>query len=169
MAIYNHFPDREALLDGIAERAFEGLSLPTQNDGWRRRIRAVIRSVHKLAVDHPKVYAMIMSRPNKPRASFALMTEAMAALRQAGLSEPESVQWYHTFLMLIQGYPVWRAAITQYCSPAEAQLAGLTSAQMEVWKAVHSVSADDQFERAVETLLDVLESKTISLEKKAEG
>ena len=162
MAIYNHFADRSAILDGIAEQALRELFPETTAASWRSRIRRLVASVHTLADQHPRVFAMIVDRPNRPRAFFPMMSESMDALRQAGLSRKNAVQWYHTFLMLIHGYATWRAALERYALavPNPNDQGELTAAQLQDWRAVHSVSPRAQFDHAVELLIKTLEADT---------
>ena len=162
MAIYNHYPDRNAILDAIAERALRELLTGTRPGPWRSRIRRLVAAVHYLADQHPRVFAMIVERPNRPRAFFPLMSESLDALRQAGLSRKKSVQWYHTFLMLIHGYATWRAALDRYAlaNPNSNDAGELTATELEDWRAVHSVSAKAQFDHAVDLLLTSLEAQS---------
>ncbi len=161
MAIYNHFPDRDALLNALAEKAFNEIPLETGSGSWRTRIRRLVHAVHSVASQHPNIYALIMSRPVKPRGSLALMTEGMDALHQAGLSEREAVRWYHTFLILIHGYPSWRVAHERFCAlgTSEPDFAELAPQHLRDWKAIRSASADDQFEHTLDLLLDAIERR----------
>ncbi len=158
MAIYNHFPDRDTLLNALAERTFDNLPIEPEAGSWRARLKGLIKAVHSLAAAHPNVYGLIMSRPAKPKASLALMSQAMDALREAGLSEQDAVRWYHTFLILIHGYPSWRSAHERFCSMGkeEPDLADLTPQQWHDWRSIRSASADDQFDHTVELLLESL-------------
>ena len=162
MAIYNHFADRDAILDAIAERALRDLPMGSRTGSWRSRIRKIVAAVHALADEHPRVFAVVVGRPNRPRAFFPLMSESMDAFRQAGLSRKSAVQWYHTFLILVHGYSTWRAALERYAriQPDAEDRAELTTAQLEDWTAVHMVSAKAQFDHAIDLLLQTLEAES---------
>ena len=160
MAIYNHFPDRDAILDAIAERALRNLLAGSKTGGsWRSRIRRLVDAVHALADKHPRIFAVVVDRPKRPHAYFPLMSESMEAFRQAGLSRKSAVQWYHTFLMLIHGYATWREALERYAraSPDPKDQGELTPAQLEDWRAVHAVSPQAQFDHAIDLLFQTLE------------
>jgi AcrR family transcriptional regulator len=161
MALYNHFPDRDGLLTALTEKAFDDIEIEPSTGGWRTRIRRLVHAVHSVASQHPNIYALIMSRPAKPKASLALMAEGMDALHQAGLSEKEAVRWYHTFLILIHGYPSWRAAHDRFCalSTSEPDFAALSPQHLKDWRAIRSASADDQFEHTLELMLDAIERR----------
>ena len=162
MAIYNHFPDRDAVLDGVAERALRDLLPGVKAGSWRSRIRTLVAAVHSLADRHPRVFAVVVDRPNRPRAFFPLMSESLDAFRQAGLSRRSAVRWYHTFLMLIHGYATWRAALERYAQvpPDPNDQGDLTAAQLQDWRAVHSVSPRAQFDHAIDLLLKTLEAES---------
>ncbi len=158
MALYNHFPDREALLDGMAEHVFTHLPVGSAaGEDWRSRVKRIIRAVRRLAAERPNVYALAVSRPSKPKASLALMSEAIGALRQAGLTDKDAVRWYHTFLILIQGFPLWREGLEKHRNAGPQELTDLSGDEAKLWKAVHSVSPDSQFEQSVDFLLQALE------------
>lgn len=165
MAIYNHFPDREAILDAVAERALAGLLDGPMPAVWKARLRRIITAVHTLADAHPRVFAVVATRPNRPRAFFPIMAESLDALRSAGLGRAAAVRWYHTFLMLIHGYAAWRATLERYANAA-AKVAtvaregdGLSAEELADFQAVHSVSPRAQFDHAVEQLLGALETE----------
>jgi AcrR family transcriptional regulator len=162
MAIYNHFADRDAILDAIAERALRELLIGSKAGSWRSRIRRLVAAVHALADEHPRIFAVIVNRPNRPRAFFPLMSESMDAFRQAGLSRKSAVQWYHTFLILIHGYATWRGALERYARlpPDPQDQAELTPDQLEDWRAVHSVSPKAQFDHAIDLLLKTLAAES---------
>ena len=161
MAIYNHFPNRDALLNALAEQAFDSLPIETGSGNWRARLKGLISAVHSVAAAHPNIYSLIMSRPAKPKASLALMSQAMDALRETGLSEQDAVRWYQTLLILFHGYPSWRAAHERFCSMGENEpdFANITPQQWKDSRNVRSVSADDQFDRAVDLLLEALQPR----------
>ena len=162
MAIYNHFADRDAILDAIAEQALRDLLIGAKAGPWRGRIRRLVASVHAMVEKHPRVFAVIVDRPNRPRAFFPLMSESLDAFRQAGLSRRSAVQWYHTFLMLIHGYSSWSAALERYAraTPDASDQGVLTTAELQDWRAVHSVSARAQFDHAIDLLLNTLEAES---------
>ncbi|MDB5325154.1 MAG: hypothetical protein JWM57_723 [Phycisphaerales bacterium] len=162
MAIYNHFRDRDAILDAIAERALGDLLTGVKPGSWRSRIRRLVAAIHTWADEHPRIFEVVANRPNRPRAFYPLMSESLDALRQAGLSRDSRVRWYHTFLMLIHGYAAWRAALERYSrlTPNPNDQGELTAAQLEDWRAVHSVSARDQFDHAIDLLLKALEAES---------
>jgi AcrR family transcriptional regulator len=153
MAIYNHYQDRESILDALAERVFAELARehqtpPAQSrQKWKRRLRAMVFSAHRLAGLHPHIYRLAMTRPNKPASAFVLMAEAMKALREAGLNENQATTVYHTFIILLHGFPFWREGFERYC--AELTPGGTSSPE---------ALAEKQFAASVDWLLSGVEN-----------
>lgn len=122
MAVYNHFEDRDAILDAIAERVFEQLlqsataATRAARGGahWQRKLKKMVISAQQLAAQHPHIFRLSMSRPNKPASAFALAADAIRLLEQAGLSNAQALTAYHSFVILLQGYPFWREGLEQH-------------------------------------------------------
>lgn len=169
MAIYNHFVDRAAVLDALAEYVFAtSAARSEQHDrtrrsskapAWRENIRRMVMDVHTLALQHPHIYLLAVSRPQKPEALLQLMSSAMRSLREAGLTDRQAVTAYHTIVMMLQGFPYWHASMERHCGNEAAMAGRLQSPDVaRDWKALHSVEAATQFARSLDWLLDSIES-----------
>lgn len=86
MAIYRHFPNREALLDAVADLALADVPVPGPSTGWDERVRGILTSVREAALRHPGVAAHIASRPPLGPHGLRLAGELTRALAEAGLS-----------------------------------------------------------------------------------
>lgn len=164
MAVYNHFADRDAVLDAIAERALTLPPTPGPAASWRTRLERLIEGVRLLASEHPHIYALAMSRPTKPKAAFELMSQALAALRDAGLRDDQAAAWYHTLVLLIQGFPAWSASLERGCAMPRPK--GPPQATRD-WQLVHATSPDAQFRWATSRLLDAIQAATSSTQTPA--
>ncbi len=166
MAIYNHYQDRDAIIDALAERAFDlppeaaERVVPIRGERraqWKDRLRTIIGNVQGLAMRHPHVFRLAMTRPNKPGSALRLMSEAMAALRESGLSDAQAVMVYHTFIILFHGLPFWRETLERYCG-GDAPPVGMnvtpSPQTLNDWALIHGVNAETQFKASVEWLLD---------------
>jgi AcrR family transcriptional regulator len=116
MAIYNHFQDRDAILDALADRVFADLSRQNavkrrtsrKQPWWKEHLRSILLGAQEVASRHPHIYRLAMTRPNKPAAALQLSVEALTTLRSAGLTETQATTVYHTFVILLHGFPFWR-------------------------------------------------------------
>src|ERR687891_2960838 len=55
MSLYNHVPNKSALLDGMVEVLLGELEILSENYGWEERIREGYRAFRRLAHKHPDV------------------------------------------------------------------------------------------------------------------
>jgi AcrR family transcriptional regulator len=171
MAIYNHFPDRDALLDALANRAFaappeQAVPPPHKTakksqardiEPWKQKLRAIVASVQTLAMRHPHVYRLAITRPVKPEAAFEIMTASMSALREAGLSDAQAVTAYHTFVILLHGLPFWLEVLDRHCSgQARPPVNAISPKGIADWKRIQGVEAEAQFQATVDWLLDAI-------------
>src|SRR3712207_4723720 len=63
MSLYNHVPNKNALLDGMVEVLLGELRVPPENHDWEERIREGWRSFRRLAHEHPNVFPLFLTRP----------------------------------------------------------------------------------------------------------
>lgn len=122
MAIYNHFADREAILDALAVTVFENLAAGSspgtgpkaRRKGWRPRLREIMLAAQTFASQHPHLYRLAMTHPNKPAMALAVSDEALDLLQEAGLSRREALHAFHAFVLMMHGYPLWREGLEQH-------------------------------------------------------
>ena len=178
MAIYNHYQDRDAIIDALAERAFdlppeaaEKVAPPKgeRRAHWKDRLRTIIGNVQALAMRHPHIYRLAMTRPTKPGSALRLMSEAMSALREGGLSEAQVVMVYHTFIILLHGLPFWRETLGRYCggeAPPVGKNVTPSPQALADWALIHRVDAEAQFNASVHWLLDAITPAKKSAERR---
>jgi AcrR family transcriptional regulator len=67
MAIYRHYPNREALLGAVAERGREELAehwrQRLREDNPRAELRAALNALLDFALERPRLYALLYSEP----------------------------------------------------------------------------------------------------------
>ena len=120
MAFYNHFHDRDAILDALADSVFARLREQAAEAGrrsrsgtnWKRRLKTLLLSAQQFAAQHPHVFRVAFTRPNKPSSAFALTDDSIRILEQAGLNQAQALTVFHTFVILLQGYPFWQEGMS---------------------------------------------------------
>lgn len=168
MAIYNHYRDRDAILDALAEQTFAQLQQsasgksPGAHTGkdWKTKLRLVLTGAKNLASRHPHIFRLALTRPNKPPSALTLTAEAYQWLCEAGLPSVQALTLYHTFVMLLQGFPFWQESFELH--PMKTARSGgnmAVSCDPELlfppgW------NADKQFEASIDWLLDCVEQLT---------
>ncbi len=64
MSLYNHVPNKEALLGGMVEVLIEGVEIPGESSaGWEEQVRGAFRSYLNIARAHPEVFQLFATRP----------------------------------------------------------------------------------------------------------
>lgn len=89
MSIYNHVPNKDALLDGMVEVILEELEIPVGEEEWEERIRVGYRRFRELAHRHPNVFPLLVSRPPKSPDGLWLFEAFLRTMRVAGF-DPET-------------------------------------------------------------------------------
>jgi AcrR family transcriptional regulator len=107
-SLYNHFSDREALLDAVAEHGFEQLAFKV---GPAATGSAFVEHYVAFALHRPNLYALMMSRPHatmkrKPALQAAVhlsITEAMRHFSAPNASSQERRRSVMKMLVLLHG------------------------------------------------------------------
>ena len=101
MALYRYFPDRQALLDAVADLALADVPDPDPGSGWEDRLSTILIGIRSAALAHPGIAGHVASRPplraNGQRLGMGLMT----ALRDAGLPPPDVVRAAQTLVAYV--------------------------------------------------------------------
>ena len=92
MSIYNHVPNKDAILDGMVDMVAGEIAVPSENarpaDGvdWKTAMRRRAISAHAVLVRHPWASALIVSRVNVGPAMLRYVDSTIGVLRNAGFS-----------------------------------------------------------------------------------
>ncbi len=107
MAFYNHFRDREELVDAIAARLYAGLPPPPPGSPWDARLTHLMDHFLRSAGRWPRTWQLAMGRPVKPASGQLIVATALAALADAGLDRPAAEAANFTLMMLLRGMFLW--------------------------------------------------------------
>jgi TetR/AcrR family tetracycline transcriptional repressor len=105
MSLYNHVSGKADLLDGIASRVFEAITVPDAALAWDERVRVLIRGCYEAMRAHPAVVQALVAEAANPRSAGALsvIDAILGALFDAGLDEREAARGYRSLLGLVFG------------------------------------------------------------------
>src|ERR1700738_3074497 len=89
-SLYWHFPNKQALLDGMADAIFGAVSLPRNLKGktWDVRLKAVFRAIRRAFLAH-RDGARVFAGTYVPTDNVLRIVEAMMALMQEAGASPK--------------------------------------------------------------------------------
>jgi len=104
MSLYNHVPNKSALLDGMVEVLLGGLRIPPKDEDWEERIRGAYRSLRMLARQHPNVFPLLMERPPDTMDGVWLVEEFLETLGGAGFDAKTALHAFRALSSYVTGY-----------------------------------------------------------------
>lgn len=155
MALYNHFADKDAILDAVASLALTQLPVAPEKGPWKSRIKAICHGIRRMALERPRLFRVAMTRPTPPASALPQIESALAALAEAGLTPAAQAVAYHTLRLYVRAYCLWE--IEELGSrPVTAELTEAASSFPRVTAAMEHVFAPDldrQFEAGLDLIL----------------
>jgi AcrR family transcriptional regulator len=114
MSLYNHVPNKAALLDAIAEHVMGGLQFAADPAAdWRDQARALVRTFREISRGYPRsMHVVIMRQLNSP-AGLRPLELALATARAAGFDGVTAVRVMRTFVAYALGTVVNDARLDQ--------------------------------------------------------
>lgn len=117
MAMYWHFNDKDALLDGIAEHLIGAVELPEPSDEpWDVQLRAILLAFLDAIRPHPNVAGLALRRILICESGLTMAEQALGLLRQAGFT-PEKAAEVGTFVLcgvitMVTNEPGWHSPMS---------------------------------------------------------
>jgi AcrR family transcriptional regulator len=110
MSLYNHVPNKAALLDGIHELILTSVPAPpTQraSQNWRRFARHQAHALYATLCAHPHAIGLFATRFAVTTASFARLAYYLQVLHDAGFSAYDAQRVVHVVLAFVVGHAMW--------------------------------------------------------------
>jgi AcrR family transcriptional regulator len=110
MILYRHAPNKAALLDGVAETVLAQLTVDPADPDWAAQLRAVARHYRALALAHPGVVPLLVTRPLatplalRPPGTLRPLEDILALLTRAGFSGPDALHIYRALFGFLHGH-----------------------------------------------------------------
>ena len=104
MSLYNHVPNKDALLDGMVEVMLSGLAVPPPGEDWEERVREAYRVFRRMAHEHPNIFPLLVTRPPETMYGAWLVEEFLETLRGAGFDAETGLHAYRVISSYAAGY-----------------------------------------------------------------
>lgn len=164
MALYHHFPNKDAILDGVLARIMEevGPALPlTSDEDWKTVMLSGPASAGRAVAAHPKAGWLLLGRDYHTPESVQMLEAPLAILRSAGFEGEELVDAAHAVIALTAGwYMLASGRGGTWSGPDDTAIAA--AAEVAPLTAKHAAELRDWshgMDEALRALLDGLEAR----------
>jgi AcrR family transcriptional regulator len=110
MILYRHASNKAAVLDGVAETILAQLDVNPADPDWNAQLRTVARRYRALALAHPHVVPLLVTRPLatplalRPHGTLRPLEDVLALLTRAGFSGPDALHIYRALFGFLHGH-----------------------------------------------------------------
>ena len=104
MSLYNHVPNKAALLDGLHERVLEEMERPRAVRTWTAYARHQAKALRHVLSAHPNAAALFATRPASTIAALARLDEHLGVLREAGFTPLEALELVQNVSSFVVGH-----------------------------------------------------------------
>jgi AcrR family transcriptional regulator len=104
MSLYNHVPNKSALLDGMVEVLLGEVEIPPENGSWEERTREGYRAFRRLAHEHSNVFPLLVNRPPDTMDGVWLVEEFLRTLEEAGFDKETALHAFRALSSYTFGY-----------------------------------------------------------------
>lgn len=163
MSLYNHVPNKGALLDGMVELLFRKLELPKDSEDWETFAREAYREFRQMAHAHSNVFPIFVERPPDTLDGAWLVEIFLGAMLDAGFDRQTSIYAFRTLTSYTIGYVM--SEIRGFAMEPGNERAGALQLPPEDFPAITKLSPqlanidrDTEFEFGLDLILSSLRS-----------
>jgi AcrR family transcriptional regulator len=108
--LYRHVSNKAALLDGVSEVVLGQLRVDTTDPDWAAQLRAVAHDFRRLALEHPHVVPLLVTRPLatplglRPPGMLRPLEDVLALLVSVGFSGVDALHIYRVLFGFLYGH-----------------------------------------------------------------
>jgi AcrR family transcriptional regulator len=108
--LYRHLPNKAAVLDGVVEIVLGQLSVNTADPDWATQLRTVAHDFRRLAVSHPNVVPLLVTRPlstplgQRPPGMLRPLEDVLTLLTAAGFTGIDALHIYRLLFGFLHGH-----------------------------------------------------------------
>ncbi|MFI6452525.1 TetR/AcrR family transcriptional regulator [Streptosporangium amethystogenes] len=162
MALYHHFPNKDALLDGMVEELATAAPVSFGGTDWRDGLRGYTRVQLDTLAAHPNLVPLVLSRPATTAGNHRMMETLLQSLCAAGFQPRRALDMVYALNGLILVHAALGAGVGDAPQPhgelgQTSRLADLPAESYPLLAEAARASADRgptaRFEFALEALL----------------
>lgn len=159
MSLYNHVPNKAALLDAIAEHILLDLEFAADPDAaWPDQARALMRNFRAIGHRYPRSVMLVVARQPHTAAGLRPVERALATARAAGFEGRAAVLVMRAFVNFALGCLVYEAGRAGQ-GPGASAIDGLTDEHLNVAALLPELTVHDpdaEFEFGLEMLISAM-------------
>ncbi|MGL3807164.1 TetR/AcrR family transcriptional regulator C-terminal domain-containing protein [Paeniglutamicibacter sp. R2-26] len=111
MSLYHHVANKIALLDSLADWAFEQISAPGVDDPWRAAMLNRARSARSVLVQHPWALGMIEARPRPGTPLLRNFDRVFGCLLNSGFSARLATHMFSAVDAYVYGFALTESTL----------------------------------------------------------
>lgn len=113
MSIYNHVPDKEALLHAVVDHLLNEIRVPEETLPWKERVVAGFAELRRLLLEHPRALPLFVGPPRWTERGLELAEQLLAVLAEGGLDGDESIRAHRVLLSYTIGHSVVEVGLNE--------------------------------------------------------
>jgi TetR/AcrR family transcriptional regulator, tetracycline repressor protein len=164
MSLYNHVPNKGALLEGMVEILLGKLQIPPASEGWERRVKDAYRAFRRLAREHPNVFPLLVVRPPDTMDGVWLVEEFLKTFGEAGFDPETALYAFRALSSYASGYAM--AEIRGFAMEPAGSRLGASTLPRDDFPHIHeldgrleTVDHDAEFEFGLDLIIAGLKEK----------
>ncbi|MEU6998617.1 TetR/AcrR family transcriptional regulator C-terminal domain-containing protein [Nonomuraea sp. NPDC046570] len=123
MSLYNHVPNKSALLDGVAEAVLSQIEFTDDPDAhWTERVRMQAHAFRAITHHYPRSTMLVFGRQLHSNAGLLPVERALATLRGAGFDGQQAVRMLRMFIAYIVGSLLREVGVTPTFAPVHGSM-----------------------------------------------
>jgi len=111
MSLYNHVPNKDAVLDGVVDLIVSEIALPEPTDDWRAGMRRRALSAREVFARHPGSTRLMESRKQPGPAALRYYDAVIGCLRRGGFSIALAAHAFAAIDSYIYGFALQEASM----------------------------------------------------------
>jgi len=129
MSLYHYVANKEDMLDGMVDRVFSEIELPSGRD-WKAALRRRAVSARRVLSDHPWAIGLMESRTSPGPATLRHHDAVIGTLREGGFSIVEAAHAFAILDSYIYGFALQEVSLPLRSPEEVAQVAGAILEQL---------------------------------------